>query len=143
MAEESTDILERLIDIYKNDLEIAECSFEIMGKLLDKACLKKRIDQWNVKKLYIYGGGYLGIHFYQACDHLLEIPAVVDKQGCLQLGIGEIPVIRPGQLQKIYDQELIVVASVRYYQEIKRDLVSFVPESKIVFLGEFLEGMIS
>ena len=142
MVRENTDLLDSLLDAYVEELEIVKCSFELMGKLLDKSRLKKRIEYLNIKKLYIYGGGYLGVQFYFACNDLIDVLAVVDKRVCLRLDINDIPVMGFEQLQKIYKEETIVVASVKYYQEIRNELLSFVPDNKIYFLGEFMEGIL-
>ncbi len=131
-----------LLDAYAEELAITECSFELMGKLLDQDYLKKRLDSLNTPALYVYGGGYLGIQFYRACEGLINILSIVDKQGCLRLDITDIPVTNLDGLKKVYKGENIIVASVRYYQEIQQDLLSFVPEAKILFLGEFLGGIL-
>ena len=84
----------------------------------------------------------MGIQFYRACEGLIDILSIVDKQGCLRLDITDIPVTNLDGLKKVYKGENIIVASVRYYQEIQQDLLSFVPEAKILFLGEFLGGIL-
>lgn len=141
MTDENT-VLNALVDAYAEELEIEKSNFELMGKLLDKNCLKKRIEELNIKKIYIYGGGYLGIQFYRACNNLIEALAVVDKRGRLQLDIKDIPVIGIDKLQKIYKNEIIVVTLLKYYWDIKNELCSFIPENKIIFLGEFMEGIL-
>lgn len=136
------NIPDELLDVYAEELAIAECSFEMMGKLLDVDCLKKRIGYLNDNELYVYGGGYLGIQFYRACNKLIKILSIVDKQGCLRFDIPDIPVTNLDGLKKAYRGEKIIITSVRYYQEIQKDLLSFVPKSQILFLGEFLGGIL-
>ncbi len=136
------NIPNKLLDAYAEELAITECSFELMGKLLDRDYLKKRLDFLNTSALYVYGGGYLGIQFYRACEGLIHILSIVDKQGCLRLTITDLPVIDLDGLKKVYKGENIIVASVRYYQEIQQDLLFFVPKAKILFLGEFLGGIL-
>lgn len=143
MAGEEVIALNELVDVYAYELAVAECSFGIMGRLLDREYLKQRIDDLHLNELYIYGGGYLGIQFYCACNNLIKVPAVVDKRGCLQIDIEDIPVIGFNRLMEVYKGEKIVVASVRYYQEIRRELLSFVPKYNVIFLGEFLGGILS
>ena len=43
------DIRDSLIDVYANALGIAEQSYEMMGRLLDKEHLKKRIASLDIK----------------------------------------------------------------------------------------------
>lgn len=131
-----------LLDAYAEDLAIAECSIEMMGKLLDQEYLKKRLASLNAHELYVYGGGYLGIQFYCACNKLIKILSMVDKQGCLRLNIADIPVTDLAGLKEAYRDEYIIVTPVRYYQEIQKDLLLFVPKTRILFLGEFLGGIL-
>lgn len=134
------NITDELLNIYAEELAIAECSFEIMGRLLDRDYLKERLNFLNIEELYVYGGGYLGIQFYNACNKLTKILSIVDKRSDLCLNITDIPVTNLKGLEKIYKGENVVIASVRYYQEIKKELLSFVPKNKILFLGELLGG---
>ena len=136
------NIPDQLLDAYADELSIAQCSFEIMGKLLDRNYLKKRLEYLAAEELYIYGGGYTGIQFYRACEKLIKVLAIVDKQGCLRLDLADIPVIDLEGLKQIYKDEIIIITPVRYYQEIRKELLSFVPETKMLFIGEFLEGIL-
>ncbi len=136
------NIPDELLDAYAEELAITESSFEIMGQLLDQKHLKKRLDSLNVRELYIYGGGYLGIQFYRACENLMKVLSIVDKQRCLRLNIEDVPVIDLEGLKKVYKDEYIIITPVRYYQEIQQDLLSFVPKTKILFLGELMGGIL-
>lgn len=137
-----TKIPDELLDAYAEELAVAECSFELMGRLLDRDCLKKRLASLKMNELYVYGGGYLGIQLYRACEKLIKIISIVDKQGGLRLNIADIPVIDVDGLKEAYKGEYVIVTPVRYYQEIQQDLLSFVPQTKILFLGEFLGGIL-
>lgn len=135
------NIPDELLEVYADELAVAESSFEIMGKLLDRGYLKKRLEGWHLEEIYIYGGGYIGIQFYYACEKLARILSVVDKQGHLRLDLAGIPVTGLEGLKKVYKGEHIIITPVRYYQEIREDLLAFVPESKIIFIGELLGGI--
>lgn len=137
------DIKEKLIDIYENALGIAEQSFQMMGKLLDKEYLKKRIDALDINESYVYGGGYLGIQTYRSCCDLIRIPSIIDKRGALVLNIKDIPVISLKDFENLYKDEMVIVTPIKYYDEIKTELSLFVPQNKIIFLGEFLEGILA
>ena len=136
------NIPDELLDAYAEELAITESSFEIMGQLLDQKHLKKSLYSLNVRELYIYGGGYLGIQFYRACENLMKVLSIVDKQRCLRLNIEDVPVIDLEGLKKVYKDEYIIITPVRYYQEIQQDLLSFVPKTKILFLGELMGGIL-
>ena len=135
-------IPDELLDAYAKDLAVAECSYEMMGKLLDQDYLKKRLASLNAYELYVYGGGYLGIQLYRACEKLVKVLSIVDKQGGLRLKIAGIPVMDLEGLKETYKDEYIIITPVSYYQEIQQDLLSFVPENKMLFLGEFLGGVL-
>lgn len=132
---------DELLDAYAEELAIAEYSYEMMGILLNRDYLKERLKSLNAHELYVYGGGYLGIQFYRACEKLIKILSIVDKQGGLRLNMADIPVTDLKGLKKLYKGENIVITPVRYYQEIQKELLSFVPQTKILFLGEFLGGI--
>ena len=56
MIGENVTALNEILDIYADDLSVAECSFVMMGRLLDTEYLKHRIDELRLKELYIFGG---------------------------------------------------------------------------------------
>ena len=86
---------DKLIDAYAYEMKVAECSFEMMGKLLDVTYVKNRIDLFNLKEIYIYGGGYLGIQLYNALNNHEPVRtlAIIDKKEKLSVKIPEIPVV--------------------------------------------------
>lgn len=137
------NIPEELIDAYVMNMEVLSHKYELMGKMLDINIIKKRIECLNVSEVYIYGGGYLGIQCYLALVQYLKIPALVDKKGKSIIERKDIPVINIQQFQEIYHGQNIIITPVMYYHEILKELISFVPEKKIWFLGEFLGGILS
>lgn len=136
-------IQDKLIDAYAYEMKVAECSFQMMGKLLDVLYVKNRIDLFDLRDIYIYGGGYLGIQFYNAVKNHEPVRtlAIIDKKGKLSVEIPEIPVVNLEKFEEIYNGQKIIVASVRYFSEIERNLSSFVSTDRILFLGEFLGGI--
>lgn len=140
--EEEMDLyaLETLMDIYVYEKRLAECSYELMGLMLNANVVKKGIDWLDTQSIYIYGGGYLGLQFYRAASGLIHIPAIVDRKEKLAYHIPEISVISNQHLRKVYHGEKIVVASIQYYDEIKKELSFFVSSSHIIYLGEVLGG---
>lgn len=135
------EIQEELIDAYAYEMSIAAASFELMGRLLDCDSVKSRIELLGVSEIFVYGGGYLGIQFYQAVSKFVNIPGVIDKKGKLQINIPDIPVIDIPIFKKVYKGQKVIVASIRFYREIRNELIGLVPETQILFLGEFLGGI--
>lgn len=136
------NIPEDLIDAYAYDAEIASCKFNMMGKMLDLNYIKDRIALLGSQELYIYGGGYLGIQLYYAVINFVQNLAVIDKSGRLQLDLPDIPVLNISDFKKKYKNQNVIITPFAYYHEIRKDLLSFVPESKLLFLGEFLGGIL-
>lgn len=136
------NIPEELIDAYAYDAEIESCKFNMMGKMLDLNYIKDRIALLEDSELYIYGGGYLGIQLYRAASLFVKVPSVVDKRGKLQLNLPEIPVINIPEFKKTYRNQNVIITPFAYYHEIRKDLLFFVPENKLLFLGEFLGGIL-
>lgn len=134
------DIRDDLLDIYVNRMGVAELSFEMMGRMLDAAYMKKRLSLLNAAELYIYGGGYLGIQFYRGAKDIVKIPAIIDKRGRLAVHCPEIPVLTPAELEKVYKGQKIIVASVKFYSEIRRELSVLAGLESVLYLGELLEG---
>lgn len=135
------ELREELIDAYAYEMSVAASSFELMGRLLDTGYVKSRIDLFGLSELFIYGGGYLGIQFYRAVSAFVKIPAIIDKKGKAQVDVPDIPVTDIRSFQKTYKGQKVIIASVRFYREIIGELRSFVSESQVISLGEFLGGM--
>jgi len=136
-------VQDSLLDIYAYEKGLAECSYEMMGKMLDSEFIKRRIRILNTSELYVYGGGYLGIQFYQAANDFVNILAIADRKGKLIFHIPYIPVITYGQLKRKYKGQKIVVASIQYFNEIKEELSAFADPNCIIYLGELLGGLYS
>ena len=64
-----------------------------------------------------------------------------DYPGKLSVENPEIPVVNLERFEEIYNGQKIIVASVRYFSEIKDYLSSFINPDCILFLGEFLGGL--
>ena len=133
---------EELLDAYAYEMSVAVSSFELMGRLLDSDYVKSRVDLLKSSEIFIYGGGYLGIQFYNASHKLVKVLAIIDKKGKVQIDNLNIPVIDAKKFKIIYKGQKVIVASVRFYREIRKELLDFVPEDQILFLGEFLGGIL-
>lgn len=138
----SMSIPEELIDAYAKETEIAVCKFNMMGRLLDSNYVKTRVELLKSSELYIYGGGYLGIQLYRSINNLVRIPSIIDQGKKLSVDIGDIPVIDVPELERVYKGQKIIVTPIAFFQEIRKELLPFVAEKEIVFLGEFLGGFI-
>lgn len=136
------EIQEALLDAYAEEINIAVSSYELMGRLLDIGYVKRRLELSGLSEFYIYGGGYLGIQFYNIARKFVKILAVVDKKGALAIDVPYIPVIDINELKKVYKGQKVIITSVKFYREIKNDLSDFVSQDQIMFLGEVLGGIL-
>jgi hypothetical protein len=134
--------LERIFDYYVEDYKIQFFSYKMMGKLLETENIKKRIEIYNIKNLYVYGGGYLGVQLYNAVKDFISVKAIVDKSGGLSVDVQGIKSISFDELKENYTDEKIIITPVKYYKAIEKDLKQFIDKKNILFLGEFLEGVI-
>lgn len=137
------DFEEKLLEQYVRDYDIAWYSYWMMGKLLEKKLVERRVELWKIESLYIYGGGFLGVQLYHALDGMADIKAVVDKNGGLSVDAENIRVISLDNLKKEYSDEKIIITPVKYYRAIWNDLSKFADKNNLLYLGEFLEGIVS
>lgn len=136
------DIEYKIFEYYVEEKDIASFSYTMMGKLLETSNIKKRVKLWNIREMYIYGGGYLGIQLYNAVKDIVNVMAVVDKSGGISVEVNNVYSISFDDFIKVYKNEIVIITPVKYCKEIKKDLSEYVKNEKILFLGEFLEGVI-
>ena len=122
--------------------EIFSASYELMGQMLDREYVKNRLEMLELFDVYIYGGGYLGIQLYNAINLFVNISGVVDKSGKLLLEISDIPIIDLNEFRSQYRQQRVIITPIKHYKSIYKELSEFVPKDKILYLGEFLGGIL-
>ncbi len=132
----------KILECYAEEKNIESFSYKMMGKLLETSNIKKRVYAYKIKELYIYGGGYLGIQLYNAVKDIVNIKAVVDKTGEISVKVKGIYSISFDEFTNRYKDETVIITPIKYYNVIKKDLSRYVNKEKILYLGEFLEGVI-
>lgn len=137
-----TGLQEELIDAYAFEMNVSSSSFEYMGRLLDFKYVESRIQLLDVSEIFIYGGGYLGIQLYNAAGRYIKVLAVIDKKRRAQIKTLNIPVIDVAKFKDIYKGQKVIIASIRFYREIQRELLDFIPGDQILSIGEFLGGIL-
>lgn len=129
--------IDELIDNYGYGVEIYSKAYDMMGRLLDRDFVKREVKKRQLKDLYIYGGGYLGIQLYQTIKPFVNVLSVVDKSGNLKIVVGDIPVINMDVFCNCYQGEPVIVTPIQYYREIHGELKGIVAEKDLIFLEEF------
>lgn len=134
--------LENLLNEYAYESELFSASYELMGQMLDRKLVKKRIEMLELSDVYIYGGGYLGIQLYNAINRFVNVLNIVDKNGKLLLEISDISVIGLDEFRSVYKQQRVIITPIKHYKSIYLELSEFVPKDKMIYLGEFLGGIL-
>lgn len=134
--------LDKILDEYAYESEFFSAGYEMMGQLLNKENVKKRIEMLKLTQVYIYGGGYLGIQLYNAINQFVDVLNVVDKSGKLLIEIPAIPVIDLKKFKYVYKQEQVIITPIKHYKSIYTELSEFLPKNKMLYLGEFLGGIL-
>ncbi len=132
--------IDELLDAYAYEMETVSSGYEMMGRMLDRKYVESRLKLAGLSDMYIYGGGYLGIQLYYAISRSVNVFGVVDKSGRLLLDVPDIPVVSLEKFAEIYEGQNVIITPVKFYQSIFRELSEFVPEGKLMYLGEFLGG---
>lgn len=132
--------LEEIIKKYIYDYSVEHYSYKMMGKMLDKDYVKSRAELFDLHNIFIYGGGYLGIQLYNAFGGDIVVDAFVDSSCFLSVNL-DVDVINLETLKERYSGQKIIITPIRYYDEISKNLESFINKSNIIYLGEFLEGV--
>ncbi len=133
-------IEKEILNLYATDCSIGEISYSMMGKMLDERYVKERLQLFDIKEMYLYAGSYLAVQLYRAASKYISIKGIVDKNGKIPVS-DNIPVFILDDLKKQYNGEKIVVTSVRYYLEIKKELEQFIESRNIIFIGELMFGI--
>lgn len=130
-----------IVETYVKDYSIASASYEMMGLMLNNRYVEERIKLFNIEDLYIYGGTYMAFQLYRAGRNYANIKGIVDRSGKAVLK-ETISVLSLDTFQKQYQNEKVIVTSIRFFQEIKQDLQLFVDAGNILGIGEFLMGIV-
>lgn len=131
------DSIDELIDIYGYSAEIYSKGYSMMGRLLDRDFVRSEVEKRHLSKLYIYGGGYLGIQLYRAIQPFADVVSVIDKRGKLRINIDDIPVMDMNAFCKSYRGEVVIITPIQHYREIHSELKEMVAEHDMIFLEEF------
>lgn len=134
---QENSLVEELIDLYAEEIDILAACYERMGNLLDRKRIQNRAKELNLRELYIYGGGYLGIQFYYAVKDFIDVISIIDKSGKLLVEVPNVEVIDFNTFQKKYRGQQVVITPIKHYDEIYNELISFISEDRILFLEDF------
>ena len=133
------EIEKQILEDYARKYSIASMSYKIMGMMLDEKYVKERLRAFNINHMYIYGGTYMAVQLYRSGRKFTDIKGIVDKSCRIAIN-DDVSVIALDAFKEIYNNEKVVVASLRFFQEIKKDIESFVNADNIMNIGELLMG---
>ena len=81
----------------------------------------------------------MAVQLYRSGRKFTDIKGIVDKSCRIAIN-DDVSVIALDAFKEIYNNEKVVVASLRFFQEIKKDIESFVNADNIMNIGELLMG---
>lgn len=155
MSDEESEIF----DLYAERYQIAHLNYQMMAAMLDKSFMRKRIREYKIQEMYIYGGGPLGVQLYYAISEEVKVKGMVDASGTLfrepNVGWGYeipgLPVYTVEEFQKIYQNRVdtnglvhadgsVIVTPINYLQAICERLYEFVPKEQVLLINEFIYG---
>jgi len=134
--------LDKLLDACTYELEIFSSYYKMMGQMLDRKYIKSRAEIMGLLDIYIYGGGYLGIQLYDAISPYVNVLSIVDRSGKMLIEVPDIPVVALDEFKSVYKGQNVIITPVRHYKSIYMELSGFIPKNRMIFLGEFLGGIL-
>lgn len=130
-----------IFENYARDYKIESISYQIMGMMLDEKYVAERLKVFGQNNVYIYGGTYMAIQLYRIGKKYIKIKGIVDKSGRMVMN-EKVSVMLLDELRQKYENEIIIVTPLRYFNEIKGELEQFVDTARIMDIGELLFGII-
>lgn len=125
---------------YIRDYSVSDISYKVMGKMIDEDYVDKRLKMFDINEMYIYGGSYMAVQLYRIGGKFTVVRDIVDKSGQIVLN-NLVPVITLDEFRKKYNGEKVIIASIRFFQEIREELELFVNSNNIIGIGELLLGI--
>lgn len=130
----------QIMEEYVKNYSIAAVMYRMMGRMLDEKYVEERLSLFGIKSMYIYGGTYLAVQLYRVGREFATVKGIVDKSGRLAIN-EQVTVLTLDEFRKAYNGETVIVTALRYFQEIKRELETFVDKKEIVDVGELMMGI--
>lgn len=134
------EIEKQILEEYASKYSIASMSYKILGMMLDEKYVEERIRAFGIKHMYIYGGTYMAIQLYCTSKKFIDVKGIADKSGRSIID-DNVSVITLNEFKKVYNGESVIITSLRYFEEIKRDIELFVDADNIINVGELLMGI--
>lgn len=134
-------IEKQILNEYARDCSVEATSYEAMGKMLDEKYVMERLKAFDIEEMYIYGGTYMAIQLHRVGKKYTNIKGIVDRSGKLIMN-EDVFILTLDEVKRIYDGEKIVVTPLKYFHQIRNDLITFVDEKNIMSIGELLMGIV-
>ncbi len=131
--------MEDLNRLYGRELDFYSLAYDVMGKLLDSDSVIRFFAERNIERVYICGGGYLGIQLFNAIREKIEVIGIIDKSGKTKYPIKGAKCIDYQRFSEIYAGECVVVTPLQHNESIYNELKNLMDESKLIFVGEIID----
>ena len=117
----------------ENDSMLIETLFEWVIIEHDGRSVSRLVRDMGYHKIGIYGNGYLGRLFQRIVDReILDIVCVIDR---LFDGRDGFHISLKNELPGM---DVIIVTSLYYYEEIRREILNFYPNIEVRSIDEFI-----
>ena len=135
------EIEKQILEDYTRKYSVASVSYKMMGIMLDERYVQERLKLFGIEQMYIYGGTYMAVQLYRVGRNIVDIRGIVDKARRIATN-DNVSVITLNEFKEVYNNEKVVVTSIRFFQEIKKDIGMFVNAEDIISIGELLLGIV-
>lgn len=134
------EIEKQILEEYARKYSVASASYKMLGIMLDERYVEERLKLFGIEQMYIYGGTYMAVQLYRAGKNIVDIKGIVDKSRRVAIN-DNVPLLTLDEFKEVYSSEKVIVTSIRFFQEIKKDIGLFVNEKDIISVGELLMGV--
>ena len=70
----------RMIDIYSRNFAKQDIKYTMMAMMLDMELIKRRLKEYEIQNVSIYGTGPLGVQLYRAISNIVNVLVFRDKR---------------------------------------------------------------
>ena len=143
-----SDRKDDLIDYYSRAFATQDLKFTMMGMLLDDDLVNQRIEEYDLKSVYIYGTGPIGVQFYKVVREKTDVRGFIDDDGEFYYNGNyswgyrniDMPVYSIEAIKRRYKDEKILLASFEELEDMRSKCTAFAADDRIIYINEFLFG---
>ena len=137
-----------IIDAYAQSFVVKDLSYSLMSMMLDHDYLHRHMMDFGICRLYIFGGGPLGVQLYENTKDEFDVCGFIEEDGALYRNacygwgyrIPNMKVFSLDEFRRAYNSEHIVLSNLTNLEKDKKTIEEYVEESKIIYINELVYG---